>query len=60
MKRVTTLLAGILIAMSCFCSPVYAAEVPKENTPDYKVAFMPLTAITCRMNPGKNMGMDMK
>lgn len=37
-RRGTAFLLGIVLAVMC-CLPVFAATVPQEETPDYKVAF---------------------
>ena len=37
-KKVMMFLTGFLMLL-CLISPVYASSIPKENTPDYKVAF---------------------
>ena len=55
MKRLVQLLLGILLMVySCF--PVYAASVPQEETPDYKVAFYAFDCYHMQDENGKRYG----
>lgn len=50
-KRVMALVWGILLVLMTACE-TFAAAVPQEDTPEYKIGFMRLTAIICRMRTG--------
>lgn len=54
-KRLSAILAGILIVVM-FCCPIYAASVPREYTPDYKVAFYASDAYHIQDSNGKRYG----
>ena len=55
MKRFTTFLLTIIILLN-FASTVYAADVPDEETPNYKVAFFPYDCFNMQDEDGKRSG----
>ena len=55
MKRLVQLLLGILLVVNS-CFPVYAAPVPQEETPDYKVAFYAFDCYHMQDENGKRYG----
>lgn len=55
MKRLVQLLLGILLVVNS-CFPVYAASVPQEDTPDYKVAFYAFDCYHMQDENGKRYG----
>lgn len=55
-KKLTTLI-GIILLFSIICNfPVYAASVPKEDTPNYKVAFYAFECYHMQDENGKRYG----
>ena len=54
-KRITALLLGILLVIT-YGSSVCAASVPKEDTPDYKVAFYAFDCYHMQDENGKRYG----
>ena len=53
--RLTTILFVILLAILCYC-PVYAASVPKEDTPNYKVSYYAFDCFNMQDEEGQKYG----
>ena len=54
-KRATAMFLGILLAV-LFACPVYASDVPKTDTPNYKVAFYYFDCYHMQDEDGKRSG----
>lgn len=54
-KRMVAFLSVVLL-MIINCCPVYAASVPREDTPDYKVAFYAFDCYHMQDSDGKKYG----
>lgn len=55
MKRLVQVLLGIVLIMN-WCVPTYAASVPREETPEYKVAFYAFDCYHIQDENGKRYG----
>ena len=57
MRKKPTTLIGVIILFCIICNfPVYAASVPKEDTPNYKVAFYAFDCYHMQDENGKRYG----
>lgn len=55
MKKLTALVLGMLLAVIS-CCPVYAAYVPQEETPDYKVSYYAFDCFNMQDENGQKYG----
>lgn len=55
MRRIFALFLAAILSILC-CCPVYAASVPKEETPKYKVAFYAMPNYHIQSPDGKRSG----
>ncbi len=55
MKRITAFFLSIWLALSMTCS-VWAAEVPRQDTPEYKISFFPYDCFNIQDADGQKSG----
>ena len=55
-KKLTIVLTVLLLIIGC--CPVYAASVPRENTPNYKVSYYSFDCFNMQDEYGEKIGMD--
>ena len=55
MKRITAFFLSIWLALSMTCS-VWAAEVPRQDTPEYKISFFPYDCFNIQDEDGQKSG----
>ena len=55
MKRITAFFLSIWLALSITCN-VWAAEVPRQDTPEYKISFFPYDCFNIQDEDGQKSG----